>query len=113
MKRATLSAITVGAIVLTAGLAQAAEVAGAINANGTRQVKSSQYTVSHPGVGHYIIHFTHAFPAPYATCLFMPLSAVSASGLTEKTTSCDVTFINGTGKLTNVLFNFVAVDTTD
>jgi hypothetical protein len=94
------------------GAAQAAEIAGAINANGTRQVASTQYHVSHPGPGHYIITFTTALAAPYATCIFMPIGNYSPSGLTETTKSCDVTFINSSGKLTNVLFNFLAVTTT-
>jgi hypothetical protein len=36
----------------------------------------------------------------------------SPSGLKETTKSCDVTFINSAGKLTNVLFNFLATTTT-
>jgi len=113
MNSIALSAALIGAS-LIAGAAQAAEVAGAINANGSKQVSSAAYHVSHPGTGHYIITFTTAFPGPYATCLFMPVGAVTAvSGLTEKTKSCDVTFINSSGKLTNVLFNFLAVPTTN
>jgi len=113
-----MNTIAVSALLLSvslaAGAAQAAEVAGAINANGTRQIASPAYHVSHPGAGHYVITFTTAFAKPYATCLFMPVGSVAAvSGLTEKTTSCDVTFINSSGKLTNVLFNFLAVPTTD
>jgi len=113
MKSIALSTILFSATILAAaGAAQAAEVAGAINANGTRQVASPAYHVTHPGVGHYIITFTTPFPTPYATCLFMPIGNISPSGLTETTKSCDVTFINSTGKLTNVLFNFLAVPTT-
>jgi hypothetical protein len=110
MRSIALSAVLLGAGLFTAG-AQAAEIAGAINANGTRQVASSAYHVSHPGPGHYIITFTAAFPAPYATCIFMPIGNNSPSGLKETTKSCDVTFINSAGKLTNVLFNFLATTT--
>jgi hypothetical protein len=113
MKSIALSTILLGAGMLTAAGVQAAEVAGAINANGSRQVASSAYRVSHPGTGHYIITFTTAFPSPYATCLYMPVGGIyAASGLRETTKSCDVTFINSSGKLTNVLFNFLAVPTT-
>lgn len=114
MRRMSLSVAFFGAAMLTAtGAAQAAEIAGAINANGTRQVASAKYHVTHPGIGHYIITFTTAFPGPYATCIFMPIGNVSPSGLVEKTKSCDVTFINSAGKLTNALFNFIATDTTN
>jgi len=114
MKSIALSTVLLSAAMLaSAGAAQATEIAGAINPNGSRQVASSAYHVSHPGTGHYIITFTTAFPSPYATCLFMPVGGVyAASGLTEKTTSCDVTFISTSGKLTNVLFNFLALPTT-
>jgi len=112
MKSIAVSTVLFTATIMAAGAAQAAEVAGAINANGTRQVASPAYHVSHPGVGHYIITFTTPFPSPYATCLFSPIGNNSPSGLIEKTTSCDVTFINSAGKLTNVLFNFLAVPTT-
>ena len=112
MKSIALFAVLIGAG-LSTGAAQATVIAGAIDANGTRQVKSPAYHVSHPGVGHYIITFTTPFPAPYATCIFTPIGAYSPSGLVEKTTSCDVTFINSSGKLTNVLFNFIATNTTN
>jgi hypothetical protein len=113
MKSIALSAALFGAgLFMMSGAAQAAEIAGAINANGTRQVASSAYHVSHPGVGHYIITFTTPFPAPYATCIFMPIGNDNPSGLIEKTTSCDVTFINSSGKLANVLFNFIATNST-
>jgi hypothetical protein len=112
MKSSALSTALFGAVLLATTAAQATEIAGAINANGTRQVASSAYHVSHPGVGHYIITFKTPFPAPYATCIFMPIGNDSPSGLIEKTTSCDVTFINSSGKLANVLFNFIATNTT-
>ena len=112
MKSIALSIALLCTGMLAGASAQAAEVAGAINANGSRQVASSAYHVSHPGTGHYIITFTTPFPSPYATCLFMPVGGgLATSGLTETTKSCDVTFINGSGKLTNVLFNFLAVPT--
>jgi hypothetical protein len=113
MNRTLISLLVLSTALVTTGAAQAAEIAGAINANGTRQVKSPQYTVSHPSAGRYIIHFTQAFPTPYVTCIFMPVGALYPSGLLETTKSCDVTFINSAGKLTNALFNFLAVDTTD
>lgn len=113
MKSIALSvALFGGTLLATTDAARAGQIAGAINANGTRQIASTQYHVSHPGVGHYIITFTTAFPAPYATCIFMPIGNVSPSGLVEKTNSCDVTFINSSGKLVNTLFNFLAVNTT-
>jgi hypothetical protein len=68
---------------------------------------------SHSGVGHYTITFTQAFPAPYATCIYMPLGNYHVSGLIEKTTSCDVTIVNSSGSPFNVLFNFLAVNTTN
>lgn len=92
---------------------RAAEIAGAIDANGHRQVKPPKYTVSHPGVGRCVITFSTPSPAPYATCLFMPNGNIAPSGLTESTTKCDVTFVDNAGKLVNTLFNFIAVDTTD
>ncbi len=95
------------------GAAHATTLAGGINANGSRQVKNPFYTVSHPSVGRYIINFTTPFAAPFATCLFMPVGNFVPSGLVEKTSSCDVTFINPAGKLSNVLFNFIATSTTD
>ena len=97
------------------GVANAAssQIAGAVDADGKRQVKSSQYTVTHPSKGRYIIHFTTPFPAPYATCLFMPVEATAANGLVEKTTSCDVTFVDSEGNLMNTIFNFLAVVTTN
>jgi len=113
MKTITVSALLLGAS-LTAGAARAAEIAGAINPNGSRQAASPAYHVSHPGIGHYIITFTTAFAKPYASCLFMPVGSFSAvSGLIETTKSCDVTFVNSSGKPANVLFNFLAVPTTD
>lgn len=112
MRRIALSVVLFGTTMLAATAAQATEIAGAINANGTRQVASTKYHVMHPSVGRYVITFTTAFPTPYATCIFMPIGNISPSGLSETTKSCDVTFINSAGKLTNVLFNFLATDTT-
>jgi hypothetical protein len=114
MMRFVFAAALLGAAaVVSAGAAGAAEIAGAIDANGQRQVKSSLYTVGHPSTGRYVIKFKQAFPAPYATCLFMPIGSYHPNGLVETTTSCDVTFTNEAGKLSNVLFNFLAVTTTD
>ena len=113
MKGFALSTLLIGAMVSAAGAARATEIAGAINPNGSRQLASSAYHVSHPSTGRYVITFTKPFASPYATCLFMPVGgAFSASGLKETTKSCDVTFVSGSGKLTNVLFNFLAVTTT-
>ena len=114
MNRIPLSAIVFGLGVLaTIGTAKAEEIAGAIDANGKPQIESTKYKVSHPGVGHYIITFTQAFPPPYATCIYMPIGNYHVSGLIEKTDSCDMTIVRNSGSPVNVLFNFLAVNTTN
>jgi hypothetical protein len=114
MNSIPLSAIVFGLGVLaTIGAAKAEEIAGAIDANGKPQIESTKYKVSHPGVGHYIITFTQAFPPPYATCIYMPIGNYHVSGLIEKTDSCDMTIVRNSGSPVNVLFNFLAVNTTN
>ncbi len=100
-------------VLAAAGAVQAAEIAGAVDANGRPQIASTMYRVTHPSIGRYIIHFTHAFPPPHATCIYMPVGDFRVKGLTETTETCDVAFINQFGGLANAIFNFVAVDTTN
>ena len=111
-----MKSILLCTLLLCAGMATAAraDIAGAINADGSRQVASPAYRVTHPGTGHYIIAFTTAFAKPFATCMFMPVGAFAAvSEVLETTKTCNVTFVNSSGKPANVLFNFLAVQTTD
>jgi hypothetical protein len=90
----------------------AASYAGAVSADGHKQVNTSKYSVSHPSAGRYILTFGTSF-TPYPTCVFMPLAPVRASGLIESGTKCDVTFVSlSSGALTNTLFNFIAISTT-
>ncbi|HEX4861381.1 MAG TPA: hypothetical protein VFV07_09100 [Rhizomicrobium sp.] len=110
MKR-ILTALAAAGILIATGARADTLVAGAIAANGTKQVPSGPYTVNRPTAGHYIITFTQAYSlAP--TCVFAPIGNVYITGLTETSKTCDVTFVSATGVPTNVLFNFIAAPTT-
>jgi hypothetical protein len=84
-------------------------VAGAVNANGTAQIPSLAYSVSHPATGHY--HFT--FAKPYAVTALLtvtPIGPVRVSGILQTANTADVYFVDlGTGNPEDVLFNFIAV----
>jgi hypothetical protein len=115
MKSALFGLLTAAAIAaaMPAHAVSTAIIAGGINADGSVQVISGQYSASRPGIGHYVIKFLNGY-SPYPTCIFMPISNTQfhVSGLVESSTKCDVTFVNNsTGKLANVLFNFVALPT--
>jgi hypothetical protein len=113
MKSAIFGLLTAAAIAaaMPAHAVSTTIIAGGINADGSVQVISGQYSASRPGTGHYVIKFLNGY-SPYPSCIFMPLPSAHVSGLIEKSKSCDVTFVNNsTGKLTNTLFNFVAVPT--
>jgi hypothetical protein len=110
--------ILLSALVLSLGCiataANAATYSGAINADGSQQVPSKKYTVTHPSTGRYIL--TWAKPlTPYSSCLFQANGAnVIVNGLAESATFCDVTLVNAnSGTPTDTLFEFIAVNFTD
>ncbi len=103
------NAIFAGVLAAVSGTASAAVVSGGINANGTPQVSSTKYTVTHTGTGTYTLKFTGNFgPAPI--CLYTPVGDVVVSDLGEGTGECVVQFYNpNTSQPTDVIFNFIAV----
>lgn len=86
-------------------------VGGVINANGTPQISPTQFTVSHPSTGRYIITFNKSFPKS-AVCTVMPIGnsvRVVSAGVNTKT--CDVIFYsNSSNVAADTLFTFVALN---
>lgn len=79
---------------------------GLINPDGSKQT-NGPYTVSHPGIGHYIIKLTNYTGS--AICLFNVIGGptyIRSAGFGSKT--CDIAFGNKKDAATNVLFSFYA-----
>lgn len=92
------------------GYAQADDVfliTGPISANGTPQVPSNTYTVSHPGTGHYVITFAPwVFHTSIPSCMIVPLGGVAVNSLHENVSYCDIQLSADT------IFNFMAAPIT-
>ena len=95
--------------------AWAAPTTGAINADGTKQVASAKYTVSHPGTGHYIVTFKVPY-TPIPICTVNPLpnvygQVITVQAIFETSTTCEFYFANGASPF-DAVFNFMALQAT-